>query len=134
MAIWFVIVPEGQKRPDSIPNISADIFSNSFIDGSSLKTSSPTFAVIITCSMTGVGFVTVSDLKSMIIILISCNINRQSVKPKLLFNPIQTLFCRRLVLPYRSVIVLRISGHYLHFITDQLPVNPLYNINTTNHE
>src|SRR6186997_84064 len=92
MAIWFVIVPEGQKRPDSIPNIFADTFSNSFIDGSSLKTSSQTFAVIIACSMAGVGFVTVSDLKSIIIILISCNINGQSVKPKLLFDPIQPFF------------------------------------------
>src|SRR5688572_18253180 len=119
MAIWFVIVPEGQKRPDSIPNISAAIFSNSFIDGSSPKTSSPTFAVIIACSMAGVGFVTVSDLKSIIIILISCNINRQSVKPKLLFNPMQTLFCRQLVLSYRSVIALHLSDYYLHFIIDQ---------------
>ena len=76
MAIWLVMVPEGQKRPDSIPNISADICSNSFTDGSSPKTSSPTFAVIIACSIPGVGFVTVSDLKSIIIIQISCNIKQ----------------------------------------------------------
>src|SRR6218665_1152166 len=36
------------------------------MEGSSPKTSSPTGALIIASSMAGVGFVTVSDLKSMI--------------------------------------------------------------------
>jgi hypothetical protein len=65
-----VIVPEGQKRPASMPNMEEARVSSSFIEGSSPKTSSPTLAFIIACSMAGVGWVTVSDLKSMTILKI----------------------------------------------------------------
>jgi hypothetical protein len=60
------MVPEGQKRAASIPNMVADKFSSSFMEGSSPNTSSPTLAFTIASIMAGVGFVTVSDLKSMI--------------------------------------------------------------------
>ena len=50
----------------SIPNIFAAKASNSFTVGSSKKTSSPTSADSIASSISGVGFVTVSLLKSIV--------------------------------------------------------------------
>ncbi len=73
-AIWLVIVPDGQKIADSIPNISAAKVSSSLMEGSSPKTSSPTLALNIASSMPDVGFVTVSDLKSIIIFKVFCKI------------------------------------------------------------
>lgn len=65
MAIWLVIVPEGQNSPASCPNIRAAMACRSFTEGSSAQTSSPTCALIIVASIGGVGLVTVSDRRSM---------------------------------------------------------------------
>src|SRR5688572_16138244 len=66
MAIWLVMVPEGQNRAASMSNIPAAIDSSSLIEGSSANTSSPTFAFNIDSIMGGVLFVTVSERKSMV--------------------------------------------------------------------
>ena len=65
-----VMVPEGQKIPASLPNISAESRSSSITVGSSRKTSSPTLAFIIASSIFLSGLVTVSLLKSIFIIAI----------------------------------------------------------------
>src|SRR6185437_10056996 len=70
------MVPEGQKMPASIPKILAAFSSNSFIDSSSPKTSSPTLALHIASNIPGVGLVTVSLRRSTIISLnLSANFN-----------------------------------------------------------
>jgi hypothetical protein len=58
------MVPLGQKRAASIPNMVEAIFSRAFTVGSSPKTSSPTGALDMAANILGLGFVTVSDLKS----------------------------------------------------------------------
>src|SRR5215207_6169043 len=67
MAIWLVMVPEGQNKAASIPNISAEKASSSFTVGSSPNTSSPTGARNMASSISFVGRVCVSDRKSMVI-------------------------------------------------------------------
>src|SRR6188768_1215174 len=76
------MVPEGQKMAASMPNILADSASTLLVDGSSPKTSSPTFAVIIASSIPGEGLVTVSDLRSMTIYRI-CS---EGIPPGLQYN------------------------------------------------
>jgi hypothetical protein len=63
MAVWFVMVPLGKNKADSIPNSLAALSSKAFTVGSSLKTSSPTTADIIASNIPGVGFVTVSLMR-----------------------------------------------------------------------
>jgi hypothetical protein len=58
------MVPLGQNREASMPNMLAASFSRAFTVGSSPKTSSPTGALDIAANIFGLGFVTVSDLKS----------------------------------------------------------------------
>src|ERR1700690_392875 len=66
MQISFPIVPVGTNSADSLPNSSATLVCNELTVGSSPNTSSPTSAEIIARSISGVGFVTVSLLKSII--------------------------------------------------------------------
>jgi hypothetical protein len=47
--------------------MAAAIFSSSLLEGTSPKTSSPILAFVMASNMAAEGFVTVSDLKSMII-------------------------------------------------------------------
>ena len=63
-AIWLAIVPEGTNSAASLPSSSAVRASRAFTVGSSPKTSSPTSASAIARRIAGVGFVTVSDRKS----------------------------------------------------------------------
>jgi hypothetical protein len=71
MAIWLVMVPEGQNNPASMLKAKASFVSNACTVSSSPKTSSPTFAVIIASNIPAVGLVTVSLLKSKNLLFIS---------------------------------------------------------------
>src|SRR5690606_8327021 len=63
MAVWLAMVPEGKNRAASIPKYSATLASRALTVGSALKTSSPTLADIMACSMAGAGRVTVSLIR-----------------------------------------------------------------------
>src|SRR3989338_8528976 len=65
-AIRLAIVPLAQKRPASLPSLSAAISSRRFTVGSSPMPSSPTSALVMASSILGVGLVTVSLLRSTI--------------------------------------------------------------------
>ena len=67
-AIWATrlpIAPDATNRPASLPSSSAARSSSAMTVGSSPKTSSPTSASAIARRISGVGFVTVSDRRSM---------------------------------------------------------------------
>ena len=64
-AIWFDIVPDGTKTAASLPKSWATRSSSRLTVGSSPYTSSPTGAASMAASIAGVGFVTVSDRRSM---------------------------------------------------------------------
>ena len=64
------MVPEGQNKAASMPNIAAAFSSRKLIVGSPLKTSSPTLAFHIISNIPGVGLVTVSEIRLISILLI----------------------------------------------------------------
>jgi hypothetical protein len=61
------MVPLGQNRDASMPNMLDASFSSAFTVGSSPKTSSPTGAFDMAANILALGFVTVSDLKSIMV-------------------------------------------------------------------
>ena len=63
-ATWFPIVAVGRKSAASCPSNSAIRRCSSFVVGSSRSCSSPTSAAAIAASIPGVGFVTVSERRS----------------------------------------------------------------------
>src|SRR5262245_4401985 len=65
MQIWLDIVPDGTYRAASLPSRAATRSCRRLMEGSSLKTSSPTSAAARAARMPGVGRVTVSLRKSM---------------------------------------------------------------------
>ena len=62
---WLAMVPEGTKRPASLPSSSATVACSRLTVGSSPKTSSPTSARAMAARMASVGLVTVSERRSM---------------------------------------------------------------------
>lgn len=60
------MVPEGTNKAASFPNISATFSCNLFTVGSSSKTSSPNGAETMACFMESLGFVTVSERRSIV--------------------------------------------------------------------
>jgi hypothetical protein len=83
------MVPLGQNRADSIPNRLAASFSRAFTVGSSPKTSSPTEALDITANILALGFVTVSDLKS----IMAAKIRLQTVIKRTFYAVFVGQFC-----------------------------------------
>eukprot|EP01012_Entosiphon_sulcatum_P056335 TRINITY_DN79979_c0_g1_i1.p1 TRINITY_DN79979_c0_g1~~TRINITY_DN79979_c0_g1_i1.p1 ORF type:complete len:106 (-),score=5.59 TRINITY_DN79979_c0_g1_i1:42-359(-) len=71
IAIWLVIVPDGQNNPASMLKVEASFVSSACTVSSSPKTSSPTFALIMASNIPPVGLVTVSLLKSKNLLFIS---------------------------------------------------------------
>ncbi len=59
------MVPEGTNKPASFPSMVAAISCSLLMVGSSPYTSSPTTAFAIASRIAGVGWVTVSDRRSM---------------------------------------------------------------------
>src|SRR5215213_10320600 len=70
--------PDGTKSPASRPNVSAARSWSLLSVGSSMNTSSPTTASAIARRMAGDGLVTVSDLKSIIVVGIDDILEREA--------------------------------------------------------
>ncbi|OGO13266.1 MAG: hypothetical protein A2Y93_06540 [Chloroflexi bacterium RBG_13_68_17] len=68
-AARFPIVPDGMNMAASLPSLAAATASSRLMLGSSPKTSSPTSACAIAFRISGVGWVTVSERRSMSIFL-----------------------------------------------------------------